>query len=57
MTRQSVDYTAISGAGIGGLVLALALKKRGINCTVYEQAPCFDENVGGGIGLYPNGLR
>jgi flavin-dependent dehydrogenase len=29
---------AIVGGGIGGLVLALALRERGIRCEVYEQA-------------------
>jgi 2-polyprenyl-6-methoxyphenol hydroxylase-like FAD-dependent oxidoreductase len=46
----------ISGAGIGGFILALHLKKAGINTTIYEQAESFGE-VGGGIGLYANGLR
>jgi 2-polyprenyl-6-methoxyphenol hydroxylase-like FAD-dependent oxidoreductase len=50
------DNIIISGAGIGGLILALHLKKAGINTTVYEQAESFGE-VGGGIGLYANGLR
>ncbi|KAI8805199.1 hypothetical protein BJ742DRAFT_775377 [Cladochytrium replicatum] len=49
---------AISGGGIGGLTLALALKKNlGITATVYEQAPQFGDGVGGAIGMYPNGLR
>ncbi|KAJ3250711.1 hypothetical protein HK103_003265 [Boothiomyces macroporosus] len=47
----------ISGAGVAGLVFALALKNMGINVEVYEQAPEFIDNVGGAIGLYPNGLR
>lgn len=48
----------IIGAGIAGLVLALALKKHcGVVCDVYEQAPAFADNVGGAIGMYANGLR
>ena len=51
----------ITGAGIGGLVLALSLKKHcGVpakDIEVYEQAPAFGDNVGGAMGLYANGLR
>ena len=51
----------IAGAGIGGLALALALKKHcglaGSEIEVYEQAPAFGDGVGGGMGLYANGLR
>ncbi|KAI9024728.1 hypothetical protein DFJ74DRAFT_755984 [Hyaloraphidium curvatum] len=49
---------AIVGGGLGGLVLALAIKKHlGVTPTVYEQAPSFDAGVGGAIGMYANGLR
>ncbi|KAJ3370707.1 hypothetical protein HDU91_006004 [Kappamyces sp. JEL0680] len=51
------ESCVISGAGVSGLLLALALKKIGLNVAVYEQAPEFTEGVGGAIGLYPNGLR
>ena len=51
----------ISGAGIGGLCLALALNKHcglaGADIEVFEQATAFTDNAGGGIGLYANGLR
>ena len=51
----------IAGAGIGGLALALALRKHcglaGSDIEVYEQAPAFGDGVGGGMGLYANGLR
>jgi 2-polyprenyl-6-methoxyphenol hydroxylase-like FAD-dependent oxidoreductase len=48
----------IAGAGIVGLVLALALKKHaGITAELYEQARSFQDGVGAGIGLYPNGMR
>lgn len=51
-------HVAIVGAGIAGLVLALGLKKHlGITSVVYEQAPRFDDHVGGAIGLYANGLQ
>lgn len=49
---------AIIGAGIGGLVLALSLHAKGITqITVYEQAPRFDDEAGGAIGMYANGMR
>ncbi|MEM9289744.1 MAG: FAD-dependent monooxygenase [Pseudomonadota bacterium] len=47
---------AIVGAGIGGLVAALALAKRGVKAKVYEQAPAL-EAVGAGISLTPNASR
>ena len=48
----------ISGGGIAGLVLALALQKHvGIVAEVYEQASGFADGVGGAIGMYANGLR
>ena len=47
----------ISGAGIAGLILAISLQNIGLECTVLEQAPGFEQGVGGAIGLYPNGLK
>lgn len=48
----------IVGAGIVGLVLALALQKHlGIKPEIYEQARAFHDDVGAGMGMYPNGLR
>ena len=41
-----------------GLVLALALKKYcHILVDIYEQADAFHDDVGAGMGMYPNGLR
>ncbi|KAL3924711.1 MAG: hypothetical protein SGILL_000883 [Bacillariaceae sp.] len=63
---------SIAGGGIVGLVLALALIQQGVcdnNSSeasennkstiihVFEQAPEFQDDVGAGMGLYPNGLR
>jgi 2-polyprenyl-6-methoxyphenol hydroxylase-like FAD-dependent oxidoreductase len=53
----SSDIT-IAGGGIVGLVLALALKKHlNIIVDIYEQAEAFHDDVGAGMGMYPNGLR
>jgi salicylate hydroxylase len=47
---------AIAGAGIGGLVAALALLRRGFDVTVYEQAPELKE-LGAGLQISANGTR
>ena len=46
----------IAGAGIGGLTLACALEKKGINFQLYEQADSF-EALGYGIQVSPNVVR
>ncbi len=46
----------VSGAGIGGLAAALALRQRGHHVDVLEQAPVFSE-IGAGIQLSPNVTR
>ena len=47
---------AIIGAGIGGLALALALRERGIDATLYEQASELAE-IGAAIALSANATR
>ena len=47
---------AIIGGGIGGLTVALALKKFGFEAEVYEQAPALLD-VGAAIALWPNAMR
>lgn len=49
-------HIAIVGGGITGLILAIALSKRKIPCTVYEQAAAFGE-IGAGVGLSRNAVR
>ncbi|KAK2480683.1 hypothetical protein H9L39_06322 [Fusarium oxysporum f. sp. albedinis] len=49
-------HVAIIGAGIGGLALAMALHKKGISFTLYEDAKEYSA-VGAGIGFAPNGMR
>ncbi|MBT5458114.1 MAG: hydroxylase [Rhodospirillaceae bacterium] len=46
----------VTGAGIGGSVLALALEQADMDFVVLEQAPELTE-VGAGIQLSPNGVR
>jgi salicylate hydroxylase len=47
---------AVVGGGIGGLVLALALRERGIGFEVYEQAQELRE-IGAAVALSANGTR
>jgi salicylate hydroxylase len=47
---------AIIGAGIGGLTLALALRRFGFAPIVYERAAALGE-VGAGLTLWPNATR
>jgi salicylate hydroxylase len=47
---------AVVGAGIGGLTTALSLHHKGIEVTVFEQAPRLDP-VGAGIQLSANATR
>jgi salicylate hydroxylase len=47
---------AIIGGGIGGLAAGLALHRRGIAATVYEQATQLSP-IGGGLSLSPNALK
>jgi len=46
----------IIGAGIGGLTTAIALLKKGIDVTVFEQAAHLNE-VGAGLWVAPNGMK
>ena len=46
----------VIGAGIGGLTTALALHRRGIACTIYEQSDEIRE-LGVGITLLPHAVR
>jgi salicylate hydroxylase len=47
---------AIAGGGVGGLTAAAALARKGIECTVYEQAPELSV-AGASLQLGPNALR
>jgi salicylate hydroxylase len=47
---------AIVGAGLGGLVAAIAARRAGFEAAIYEQAGAFGE-VGAGIQLGPNAVK
>ncbi|MEQ3553945.1 FAD-dependent monooxygenase [Pseudonocardia nematodicida] len=47
---------AVIGAGIGGLTLGLALRRRGTDVQIFEQAPELGE-VGAAVALAANGTR
>jgi len=49
-------HIVVSGAGIGGLAAALALRARGSEVTVLERADAITE-VGAGLQISPNGAR
>jgi 2-polyprenyl-6-methoxyphenol hydroxylase-like FAD-dependent oxidoreductase len=54
MSRE-LPRIAIVGGGPAGLVAAIAARRAGFACTVYEQAESF-ERVGGAVGIQSNGL-
>lgn len=49
-------HVAIVGAGLGGLVAAIAARRAGFDVTVYEQAQAFGE-IGAGIQVGPNAVK
>ena len=53
---QSDLRVLIAGGGIGGITTALALRQRGIDALLFEQAEAFRE-VGAGIQLSANATR
>ena len=53
---NKVQNVAIIGAGLGGLNAAIALRQRGFDVTLYEQADALGE-IGAGIQLSPNASR
>jgi salicylate hydroxylase len=53
---SKVQNVAVIGAGLGGLCAAIALRQRGFDVSVYEQAREIGE-IGAGIQLSPNASR
>jgi len=54
--RSNPLRAAIVGGGIGGVAAANALRQRGVDVSIYEQAAALTE-VGAGVALQPNGIR
>jgi 2-polyprenyl-6-methoxyphenol hydroxylase-like FAD-dependent oxidoreductase len=52
---STVREVIVVGAGPAGLATAVALRKAGIEATVYERGPALS-GEGGGLTLWPNGL-
>jgi 2-polyprenyl-6-methoxyphenol hydroxylase-like FAD-dependent oxidoreductase len=52
----AIETAIVAGGGIAGPVTALALRRAGIEATVYEAHPGTADGVGGTIALAPNGL-
>ncbi len=55
-TRELGDSVAIIGAGIGGLAVAVALRRIGVSSVIYEQAPAFGR-IGTAINMTPNAVK
>lgn len=53
---SEAQRVAVVGAGLGGLTAAIALRQRGFDVTVYEQASELGE-IGAGVQLSPNAMR
>ncbi|MEV0402520.1 NAD(P)/FAD-dependent oxidoreductase [Actinoallomurus sp. NPDC050550] len=51
-----VKSALVIGGGIAGPVAAVALRKAGIEATVYEAYPSTADGVGGSLALAPNGV-
>jgi salicylate hydroxylase len=49
-------HFAIVGAGLGGLAAAAAMRRHGLDATVYEQAAALGE-IGAGVQLGPNAMK
>ena len=54
--NQNAKHILITGAGLGGLTLALCLARAGFRVTVLEQAKALGE-VGAGVQISANGAR
>ena len=53
---MKIDKAVIIGAGVAGPATALALRKCGIESTVYEAYDRNASNIGGMLSVAPNGL-
>jgi 2-polyprenyl-6-methoxyphenol hydroxylase-like FAD-dependent oxidoreductase len=53
---SDVRTALVIGGGVAGPVTALALRKAGIDATVYEAYPSTADGIGGTLAIAPNGL-
>jgi 2-polyprenyl-6-methoxyphenol hydroxylase-like FAD-dependent oxidoreductase len=53
---SNIKTALVIGGGIAGPVAAIALRKAGVDATVYEAHPRLSEGIGGALALEPNGL-
>jgi 2-polyprenyl-6-methoxyphenol hydroxylase-like FAD-dependent oxidoreductase len=53
---STVRTALVIGGGVAGPVAALALRKAGIDATVYEAYRSTADNIGGSLAIAPNGL-
>lgn len=53
---SKVRTALVIGGGVAGPVAALALRKAGIDATVYEAYRSTADNIGGSLAIAPNGL-
>jgi 2-polyprenyl-6-methoxyphenol hydroxylase-like FAD-dependent oxidoreductase len=52
----NIKTALVIGGGIAGPVAAIALRKAGVDASVYEAYPRPSEGIGGSLALEPNGL-
>ena len=53
---SQVRTALIIGGGVAGPVMAMALRKAGIDAEVYEAYSAATDNIGGMLSVAPNGL-
>jgi 2-polyprenyl-6-methoxyphenol hydroxylase-like FAD-dependent oxidoreductase len=53
---SNVNTAIVIGGGIAGPVAAIALRKAGVEATVFEAYPRPSDGIGGSLALEPNGL-
>lgn len=54
-TQKRVEKALVIGGGVAGPVAAMALRRAGIEATVYEAYPTTADGMGGSLALAPNG--